>query len=97
MDSQPLLHYRNKEGNTIGIHPLGSPPWNAKMGNPITAFATGKTAMMIGYASLGNELKKINPTVVYKTIALPQIKLNLPKHDPGIPASLSNTPRGGQA
>ena len=48
--------------------------WNSSMPDSLHAFAEGKTAMMIDYASQTNELKNINSKLMYKTIAIPQIK-----------------------
>lgn len=47
--------------------------WNDSLGNDIDAFATGKTAMIIGYSSLQNTLLQKYPSVTYKKAFAPQV------------------------
>lgn len=49
--------------------------WNDTIdSDSVDAFLTGKTAMLIGYSSLGRDFAQKNPNFQFATVALPQIK-----------------------
>lgn len=48
--------------------------WDDSLGDSIRAFAEGKAAMMIGYQSDKDEIKRITPNLSFSTINLPQVK-----------------------
>lgn len=48
--------------------------WNSQLGDAEHAFASGKTAMMFGYSSTKDDLKRINPNLNYQAIPVPQIR-----------------------
>lgn len=48
--------------------------WNSSMGDSLHAFAEGKTAMMIGYTSAKDDIKRINPNLEFDFFAMPQVK-----------------------
>lgn len=48
--------------------------WSDTLGNPITAFAQGKVAMLIGYSYFIPQIAAINPNISYGIAPLPQIK-----------------------
>lgn len=48
--------------------------WSDSLGDSLHAFANGKTAMMFGYSSNKDDLKRINPNLHYQMIAVPQIR-----------------------
>lgn len=48
--------------------------WNESMGDPLTAFAQGKVAMMVGYSSTYASLRKINKSLEsVRIVSLPQV------------------------
>jgi len=48
--------------------------WNSNLGDTLHAFANGKTAMMFGYLSNKDDLKRINANLHYQVVNMPQIK-----------------------
>lgn len=48
--------------------------WSDSLGDSLHAFAQGKSAMMIGYKSQESDIKRINASLSYQTINLPQVK-----------------------
>ena len=49
--------------------------WNSSMGDPVTAFAQGKVAAIIGYSSMYNQIRQVNKKLEsIKVLSLPQVK-----------------------
>lgn len=48
--------------------------WNDSLGDGLRAFAEGKAAMFIGYASQEQDIKRINSKLSYSIIDVPQVK-----------------------
>lgn len=66
---------------TFGEFYSGSKVWNDTLPNSTTAFAEGKVAMFFGPAKVASEIKKLNPTLKFKTVTVPQVR----KDDPTEP------------
>lgn len=55
--------------------------WNNTLPNSTTAFAEGKVAMFFGPAKAASEIRKLNPSLKFKTVIPPQVR----KDDPNEP------------
>ncbi len=47
--------------------------WNAQQGDAVSAFAQGKTAMLLGYSYTVQALTRLNPNLTYSVYPAPQI------------------------
>lgn len=48
--------------------------WSDSLGDSLHAFTSGKTAMLFGYAGLKDDIKRINPKLNFRTVAVPQVR-----------------------